>query len=166
NTIIFRDEGWPYEDSANAIGYTTLTVYEQSVDGHVAGEILGADIEVNSANYTIVADGTPPGGAYDLASILTHESGHFLGMAHSADTSAVMYALYHPQSTVLTPDDVAGICSIYPADGSRTTAAGSVAATACQPAPTLGFQSECGSLDAGQVTAAITASVPCSDSLF
>ena len=166
NTIIFRDEGWPYEDSANAIGYTTLTVYEQSVDGHVAGEILGADIEGNSANYTIVANGTPPSGAYDLASILTHETGHFLGMAHSADTSAVMYALYHPQSTVLTPDDIAGICSIYPADGSRTTAAGSVAATTCQPAPTLGFQSECGSLDAGQVTAAITASVPCSDSLF
>jgi matrixin len=165
NAIIFRDGSWPYDDIANAIGYTTLTVYEESTGGHVAGEIIGADIEINSANYTIVASATPPAGAYDLSSILTHEVGHFLGLAHSTETSAVMYALYHPQSTTLTLDDISGICSIYPPDGSRTTTIGAVAATACQPEPPLGFLVECGTLDAGQVTEQFTTTVACSDSL-
>ncbi len=156
NVIIFRDDGWPYDDASNAIGYTTLTIIEKT------GEIIGAAIEINSTDYTIVADAAPPeaglsdGGAgndktYDLGSILTHEAGHFLGLAHSADTSAVMYAKYHPGSTVLTPDDVAGICSIYSPDGTRNTASGPVAATQCNPAPPLGFSSACGSLDSGSL---------------
>jgi matrixin len=147
NVIIFRDNGWPYDDSANAIGYTTLTV------NLTTGEILGADIEINTAGYVIVADGTPPQGAYDLASILTHEAGHFLGLAHTADTTAVMYAFYHPGSTTLEPDDVTGICSIYSPDGSRSTAQGAFASTLCQPQPPLGFEDQCGSLDASVVAA-------------
>jgi hypothetical protein len=143
NVIIFRDDGWPYDDSANAIGYTTLTIHLST------GEIVGADIEINSANFTIVASGTPPAGAYDLASILTHEAGHFLGLAHSADTNAVMYAFYHPGSTTPQPDDVGGICSIYSPDGSRMAETGPVAATSCQPEPAFGFETECGSLDSG-----------------
>jgi len=143
NVIIFRDDGWPYDDSANAIGYTTLTIHLST------GEIVGADIEINSANFTIVASGTPPAGAYDLASILTHEAGHFLGLAHSVDTNAVMYAFYHPGSTAPQPDDIAGICSIYSPDGSRMAGNGPVAATSCQPEPAFGFENECGSLDSG-----------------
>src|ERR1019366_8185381 len=89
------------------------------------------------------------GTEYDLGSILTHEAGHFLGLAHTADTSAVMYASYSPGATVLTPDDVAGICSIYPSDGTRETGAGRILAGPCNPAPPLGFLTACGSLDSG-----------------
>jgi Matrixin len=153
NAIIFRDDGWPYEDDAsNAIGYTTLTILVAT------GEIIGASIEINSTDYAIVTDATTQDGGpdmagstktYDLGSILTHEAGHFLGLAHSTETSAVMYAKYHPDSTVLTPDDVQGICSIYSPDGTRTTSNGPVAATQCNPSPPLGFLTACGSLDSG-----------------
>jgi len=146
NVIIFRDDSWPYDDAANSIGYTTLTV--QLSDG----EILGADIEINSATYDIIADGgavPAGGGAYDLGSILTHEAGHFLGLAHSADPTAVMYAFYHPGSTTLTPDDVSGICSIYTPEGPHSSTYGPIASTSCDPTPPLGFLTECGSLDAG-----------------
>ena len=153
NVIMFRDDVWPYDDSANAIGFTTLTVCIQPPcpgdPNALPGEILGADTEINSALYRIIASGTPPSGAYDLASILTHEAGHFLGLAHTADETAVMYAFYHPESTVPQPDDVAGICAIYPPDGSRSTEIGSVAATSCNPEPLLGLEEECGSVDAG-----------------
>jgi hypothetical protein len=144
NPIIFRDTTWPY-DSANAIGFTTLTV---NLD---TGEILGAAIEINSSNHPIVADvdGSIPNGAYDLASILTHEAGHFLGLAHSQETSAVMYAFYHPGSTNLTQDDLGGICQIYPPDMTRNTAAGTIGSTLCNATPPLGFLTTCGSSDAG-----------------
>ncbi len=101
------------------------------------------------------ADASVPNGYYDLASILTHEAGHFLGLAHSAETSAVMYAHYHPGQNVLTPDDVGGICSIYPPDLTRNTAGGAIGSVLCNATPPLGFLSTCGSLDAG---AFITAS--------
>lgn len=159
NVIMFRDDSWPYDDTANAIGYTTLRVCLQNGcpgdPNALPGEILGADTEINSANYTIITSGTPDAGAgvYDLASILTHEAGHFFGLAHSADSTAVMYAYYHPGSTVPQPDDVAGICALYPPDGTRTAQQGSVAPTTCDPTPLLGFEDQCGSIDASAPSA-------------
>jgi Matrixin len=152
NPIIFRDNGWPY-DSANALGFTTLTV---DLD---TGEIYGAAIEINSSANGIVAevDGSIPNGFYDLGSILTHEAGHFLGLAHSTDSSAVMYAHYHPGQSVLTPDDVSGICSIYPPDMTRDTAKGKIESALCNATPPLGFLTSCGTVDAA---AFITASGP------
>jgi hypothetical protein len=155
NVIMFRDNGWPYDDGANAIGYTTLTI------GRKTGEIFGADIEINTFGFTIVANlattagdaGASPdaGRVLDLGSILTHEAGHFLGLAHAADSNAVMYANYHAGSTVLAADDVAGICAIYHPDGTRETGSGPVAAARCNAAPPLSFSTTCGSLDSGIV---------------
>ena len=171
NPIIFRDSSWPYSDAANSIGYTTLTVDLGT------GEILGAAIEINSASHKISTSSPAPADAYDLASILTHEVGHFLGLAHSEDKSAVMYAFYKPNSTALAPDDVAGICKIYPTSGLRSTQGGDMAATSCDPEPRLGFSDGCGSLDAGAVARSGTqpllsedggpaGDAPCSDTLW
>jgi hypothetical protein len=146
NVIIFRDDQWPYpQDAANAIGFTTLTI------DTTTGEILGADTEINSANWTIVAEPPAPANGYDFATIMTHEAGHFLGLAHSSDASAVMYAKYHP-ATALQPDDVAAICSIYDPSGTHNTIDGPIAALACNPTPLAGFMSvACGSFDSGIV---------------
>jgi hypothetical protein len=137
HVIVFRDDAWPHDDPNNALALTTIT-YDATT-----GEIYDADMEVNSHDFTIVADGpaTPP--AYDLLSILTHEAGHFLGLAHSADESAVMYTFYRPGTSALTPDDVGGICAIYLPDGTRSTSAGTVAGDACDPTPRHGFASAC-----------------------
>src|SRR5262249_21740571 len=53
------------------------------------------------------------GSGYDLYSVLLHESGHALGMNHSTDSGAVMYAYYSGVRTGLSADDIAGIQSIY-----------------------------------------------------
>lgn len=58
----------------------------------------------------------------DLASVAAHELGHALGLAHSNDTSAVMYAYYSGRRRSLTSDDIAGIRSIYGSNGSKNGA--------------------------------------------
>ena len=65
-----------------------------------------------------------PATSYDLPSILTHEVGHFLGMAHSTEPCTVggddcptMNPFYTTGSDAyrsLEADDVAGICAVYP----------------------------------------------------
>ena len=61
-------------------------------------------MEINTSKNTIVASATPPTGAYDFDSIVTHEAGHFLGLAHTSVETAVMYAYYKPGSAKLTQD--------------------------------------------------------------
>jgi Matrixin len=174
NLIIFRDGAWDHNDAANVIGYTTLTVDLST------GEILGANIEINSHDFTVVTDladasAPRPGTSLvvDLGTVLTHEAGHFLGLAHSADLGAVMYAHYKPGSTTLTPDDVSGICSVYSPTGMHLTSEGPAASTTCEPTPREGFlSSQCGSIDAGTAgfvgsgssnQSAANADPPCTD---
>ncbi len=150
HAIIFRDDAWPYNDSANTLALTTVTFDPQT------GELYDADMEINSHDQMLTVVQSPtdpvPAGAYDFLSIVTHETGHFLGMAHSADVRATMFAHYTPGSTamrLLTMDDVAGICTIYPPGGSRQAdplvAPNGVPEDACDPTPRHGFTSDCSS---------------------
>ncbi len=130
NAIIFRSNGWPYA-ATNALALTTVTFNVET------GEIRDADIELNASDVTFSTSDTEV--TFDLQSILTHEAGHFLGLAHSPDKDATMRADYPPKSTSLrdlSPDDVAGICALYPP--------GSVIDT-CDPTPRGGLGDECNS---------------------
>jgi len=113
NVIAFRDGVWPHEGTALAL--TTVTF---KVDG---GEIFDVDIEIqsNPDEVKLATGTTVPAGEYDLRSILTHEAGHFLGLAHTArtNTQATMYESYRPGQTFmrdLDADDICGICTAYP----------------------------------------------------
>jgi hypothetical protein len=145
HVIIFHDDTWPHDDSANTLGLTTITFDPDS------GEIYDADMEINSTAPYPLSLGDPPPTGYDFQSIIQHETGHFLGMAHSGEAGATMLARYMPGTTTmrtLGTDDTEGICSIYLPDGNRAVdtsvaASGAVAEVACDPTPRHGFQSEC-----------------------
>lgn len=147
NVIVFRENKWPYSDPNNTLGLTTVTFNADT------GEIYDADMEINATGKNVSAAANVPANGYDLASVVTHEAGHFLGLAHATDASATMYASYKPGTTTLRslrPDDVAGICAIYPTAAERTvdktiSATGTLAADACDPTPRHGFSSDCGS---------------------
>jgi hypothetical protein len=146
HVIIFYDGStWPYQDTVNTLGLTTITFDPDT------GEIYDADMAINSGTNVPLALGDPvPADGYDFQSIIAHETGHFLGMAHSSDENATMFARYLPGSIsmrTLSPDDTAGICSIYLPDGDRAigpvAAPSSVMEGACDPTPRHGFQSVC-----------------------
>jgi hypothetical protein len=135
NIIVFRDDSWPYEASDNVLALTTVTYSNKS------GSIFDVDIEVNSTQRISVGDPVPTT-SYDLQSIMTHEAGHFLGMAHSLDSEATMWPQYSSGTMsfrMLALDDADGICSVYP----QTTA------TKCDYSPRQGFATECGIFPSG-----------------
>jgi len=148
NVITFRDGNWEYgdleKDSSLAL---TFTYYNKDT-----GEILGADMAINlrSKDYNKIVIGIPKAGEFDLESIVTHEAGHFLGLAHSVDVNATMFYSYNEDAVptagrILGPDDIGGICSIYPPDGARPAGDGSATQPArpCDPTPLNGLISEC-----------------------
>lgn len=127
NVIVFRDEDWP-ASAGPALALTTVTFALES------GQIRDADIELNSAaaNFTTSDQNVD----VDLLSILTHETGHFLGLSHVPSSDATMFADYAPMSTTLRtlePDDEAGICAAYPPGESA----------ACEPEPRNGLGDVC-----------------------
>jgi Matrixin len=154
NVIVFRDSTWPYSDPNNTLGLTTVTFNADN------GEIYDADLEINASGQNLTAGDPVPANGYDLLSVVTHEAGHFLGLAHATAANATMYASYKPGTTSLrsiTPDDVDGLCAIYPSNTQRAvatsvSASGLVGADACDATPRHGFGTACaegGSDDGG-----------------
>jgi hypothetical protein len=118
------------------------------------GRILDADIELNGwdggGTETSLPQGQPPNGWYftcgdvattpcttygegdcrfmDLRNTLTHEVGHFVGLAHVPDhlpidpentwpTMEKTTTAGETSKRSLAPDDIAGVCAIYPDQG-------------------------------------------------
>lgn len=109
NTLYFVNEDWPFRDMA--AGATTWLPTQP-------GEPMEVDLTLNAADFQWV-----PGGGnalesdiLDPVSVITHELGHWLGLAHSADVFATMFQASLPlaMQATLAGDDKAGLCSLYP----------------------------------------------------
>jgi hypothetical protein len=161
NKSTLRYEPSGYAPAGGALAITVLTF-----DG--AGRIVDADIVINGGGshvFAILPDvgGTiksaghdpeePGGGSYDVEDVLTHEAGHFFGLAHNdGDGDATMYyatARGETKKRDLSADDEAGFRSLYPEPR------GAVAA-ACSTSP-IGAATPPGLVGAGLTAAAILA---------
>lgn len=116
---------WRHPDEA--LSLTTVTFDSTS------GRILDADIELNGTAQWSFSDTVAPGTS-DLESVLVHEVGHMLGIAHSDDATAVMtrdFTAPVSERRTLAADDQAAVCAIYPNREQRLASSGLVASTAC-----------------------------------
>jgi MYXO-CTERM domain-containing protein len=132
NAWIFHDDEWPYPKNANHLALTTLTF------DPTTGEIYDVDVEINSADNPLSV--TDQNVTNDLLSIVTHEAGHFFGLSHSTVSGSTMVSDYDNGSIdmrSLGPDDIEGICELYPPDRPTTPCDNSLI-------PRRGFLAECG----------------------
>lgn len=157
NVVVFRDEVWKYPHTV--LGLTTV-VYNPDT-----GEIYNADMEINTADMDPLRVHDPVGpNDYDFASVVTHEAGHFLGIAHSDVFGATMYARYDTGQTNmrnLSPDDVQAICTVYRPDGDRAVLNGKITqAPQCDPTPRGGYSPTCQEKDKGCTTGSLSPARP------
>jgi len=113
NTVMFTLEWADRMYDANAFAVTTVW-HRRST-----GEILDADMEINERRgpYGVCPDEGCTTRLVDLENVVTHEMGHFLGLAHSTDREATMFASSVAGEVIkrdLSPDDIVGICTVYP----------------------------------------------------
>jgi hypothetical protein len=123
NEVIVHPDAWPATLDADAIGQTILYVNGTT--------IVEADIHVNAFEYAFAIGDVP--GKHDLRAVLTHELGHVLGIGHSMDPRATMYAGLPPGigARSLDADDVTAVCTLYPASGTASPVACDEGGPAC-----------------------------------
>lgn len=119
--IFFRDTGWPHR-AQNGDGVIALTTL---VAGVTTGRITYADIELNTGGQSLTTTGASHDGL-DLQTVMTHEVGHYIGLAHSRANHSIMSAnlcdsgqrceVDKIAGRRLADDDRAAVCALYPPD--------------------------------------------------
>lgn len=123
NTIVFLS-GSEWDDrlyDPSAYAYTTVWHNTRS------GTIYDVDMEINEGRgpYGRCPAGGCTDGTVDLQNVITHEAGHYFGIAHTPHSDlATMYAIAPPgeiSKRTLEADDIEAICTMYPPGTLPTT---------------------------------------------
>ena len=123
NVVAYIDSGWQndFGFSSSALGVTWFAY------NLAERRLVGADIFLNGDNIThpwaIVDPAAPLPSEYDLENTLTHEIGHFVGLAHpyqdgrSESTMWFAATVGETLKRTLETDDINGVTYLYPRPG-------------------------------------------------
>jgi hypothetical protein len=97
NSIIFRTDMWTMSGEKSGATYDPMALAVTTVTARGDGHIVDADMEINGVSMTwmnLDPGINPPSNhglgaeVYDLQNALTHEFGHFIGLAHTCYTAS------------------------------------------------------------------------------
>lgn len=128
--VVAKEADWPLSDLT--IGYTLLA------SDAPTGIATRFALLLNDATYDF-CDFDCDGKAFDIQTVTLHEAGHVLGLDHTDIPTAVMANGRSAAEIlrVLSADDRAGLCAIYPADTGAESGGCSAAPTAAGGATAL-----------------------------
>ncbi len=135
NSIMFVADGW-IERGHSAQAFAVTLVWHDPG----SGEIWDADMEINEARgpFTVCPAQGCEEDTVDLQNVVTHELGHYLGLAHTPDDpDATMWISAEAEETKkrdLASDDMEGLCAVYPASSLPDL---------CDPTPRNGLGLDC-----------------------
>jgi hypothetical protein len=118
NTISYADCRNQLTPGVNCGGVVATTSVAWSfetktVSGHTFFRIIETDLIFNKGMDCFLSNPA------NLAEAACHELGHAIGLAHSSDSSAIMFGSIRGQGrdATLAPDDRTGVLFIYPSSG-------------------------------------------------
>lgn len=122
NRIVFNDPSNELTHPTSCGGVLALGGYCTGGGTKVVNGTSFAQIVVGKITFNNGWGGCSFWNQCNLAEVVTHELGHTIGLGHSTDASATMYAMAHfdGRCAALTSDDIAGVNAIYPAVGAPT----------------------------------------------
>lgn len=112
---IYKSHAWFSDVSSQALAITQFYGYVRSSPGlgnYI--DLTHADIIVNYKDFGTTLTTTPTGhGDFDLATVVIHEMGHFLGLCHETSHQSIMQPYYNSTQRTLMAYDKTKINDLY-----------------------------------------------------
>ncbi len=128
--IVHDKKTWQEQGMSSLVVAVTVLTYDRN-----SGEIRDTDVLLDDWSHDFCIAPACKADQYDLQSTLTHEFGHVLGLDHTMDPEATMFAGADPgelKKRTLAVDDTSGVCTAY---RTTCTSCADTAPTGCQTRP-------------------------------